>query len=160
MKKYYKNLERLNKSKDDLRKTKADYKAGKTSKVDVNRAKNIVKKDKYETNKSYKQLALDMKADKGKLRYSTGQRIRANNNGMKIAKVGAAVGVLGAGYYAYTFGQPSALITGSWNNQYTRKAALAAIGIVGAYSTAKLISDAKNSELSAYYSHKGYTRKD
>jgi hypothetical protein len=160
LKRYYANLERLNNSKEHLKKTKADYKAGKTSKLNVNRAKNIVKKDKYETEKSYKQLALDKKADKGKLRYNTGQRIRANNKGMKVAKVGATVGVLGAAYYAYTFGQPTAQVTGSWNNPYTRRAALAAIGIIGAYSTAKIISDTKNSELSAYYSHKGYERKD
>lgn len=68
-------MEGYEKSRAKEKQTKADYKSGKATKLDVNRAKNKRRDWKRQLNKDYDQLRKDKVADEGKKLYQEGKTI-------------------------------------------------------------------------------------
>ena len=104
-----------------------------------------VKEAKREVKKHYKHLALDKKADKGKIRYARGQRI-SNNDRIARGLIGlSSVAASAALYNNYTSALGSQKVTEALIN--IGKLSLAAAAIK------RLASYGPNEELRAYYNH-------
>ena len=141
-------LKRYNKAMSTYEQRKADYKASKQQGVrgdSLRYKKAKVKEAKRDVKKHYEHLAQDKKADKGKIRYASGQRITYNNT---ISNTLAKIGSLSLAAAAYN-SQTNALGNESVTN------VLAGIGAlsVSASIAQRAIDYPRNNELRAYYSH-------
>ena len=104
-----------------------------------------VKEAKREVKKHYKHLALDKKADKGKIRYARGQRI-SNNDRIARGLIGlSSVAASAALYNNYTSALGSQKVTEALINIGKLSLAAAAIKRAASYGP--------NEELRAYYNH-------
>ena len=104
-----------------------------------------VKEAKREVKKHYKHLALDKKADKGKIRYARGQRI-SNNDRIARGLIGlSSVAASAALYNNYTSALGSQKVTEALLNIGKLSLAAAAIKRAASYGP--------NEELRAYYNH-------
>ena len=104
-----------------------------------------VKEAKREVKKHYKHLAVDKKADKGKIRYARGQRI-SNNDRIAKGLIGlSSVAASAALYNNYTSALGSQKVTEALINIGKLSLAAAAIKRAASYGP--------NEELRAYYNH-------
>ena len=104
-----------------------------------------VKEAKREVKKHYKHLALDKKADKGKIRYARGQRI-SNDDRIVRGLIGlSTMAVSAAVYNNYTGALGSQKVTEALINIGKLSTAAAAIKRLASYGP--------NEELRAYYNH-------
>ena len=104
-----------------------------------------VKEAKREVKKHYKHLALDKKADKGKIRYARGQRI-SNNDRIARGLIGlSSVAASAALYNNYTSALGNQKVTEALINIGKLSLAAAAIKRAASYGP--------NEELRAYYNH-------
>lgn len=141
-------LKRYNNAMNTYEKRKADYKTSKEQGLrgDSLRLKKAkVKEAKRDVKKHYKHLALDKKADKGKIRYASGQRITYNNT---VSNTLAKIGSLSLSAAAYN------KKTNALGNERVTNA-LAGIGTISisAAIAKRAIDYPRNNELRAYYSH-------
>ena len=129
-------------------KRKSDYDISKKQGLrgDVLKLKKAkVKEAKREVKKHYKHLALDKKADKGKIRYARGQRI-SNNDRIARGLIGlSSVAASAALYNNYTSALGSQKVTEALINIGKLSLAAAAIKRAASYGP--------NEELRAYYNH-------
>mgnify|MGYP002623164906 CR=1 FL=1 len=95
MKRYNKSKENYEQSREREKQTKADYKAGKASKLEVAQAKNERKIYERQLKSDYKQLAKDKAADKGKSLYQSGKTITSDDQ-MKKTRHTVALGAAAA----------------------------------------------------------------
>ena len=140
-------LERYNKSKDIYEKRKAKYnelKKTNPSKYEKQYAKAKVKEAKQRMNKDYKHLRNDKMADKGKVRYARGERIRNNAAAAKFVHSVAGVALAGAVY-----GKQMGII----DDKVATGLALSAVAMEGASIAKRLIDEIPNRELREYYRH-------
>lgn len=104
-----------------------------------------VKEAKRDVKKHYKHLALDKKADKGKIRYASGQRISNNDQIARSLISLGSMAVTAAIYNRYT---------GALGNQKVTKALNTIGGLsLAAAAVKRAASYGPNEELRAYYSH-------
>ena len=96
MRRYRESMDGYEKSRAKEKQTKADYKSGKATKLEVNRARNKRKDWKRQLNKDYDQLPKDKLADKGKELRQQGKSIRGNGLGINRAAFAAAAISIGA----------------------------------------------------------------
>lgn len=96
MKRYNKSMENYEQKRSAEKQTKADYKAGKASKSDVQKATSERKKYERQLKSDYKQLANDKAADKGKKLYQQGKTIREANSRRGLERTVAFGGSLAA----------------------------------------------------------------
>ena len=141
-------LQRYNHSKNIYEKRKANYESIKRdstkSKYEKQLAKAQVKEAKRQMNKDYKHLALDKKADEGKILYKQGMRITNNKSqAYTLTKLGAgiATGAQLAKYYGYM------------DNKSANIASAAAIGFTVIGNIKYALDEIPNSKLRAYYTH-------
>lgn len=142
-----KGVKRFNESVSKYESAKKAYKnakeTGKT-KYEIKYAKGKVKSAERQVKKDYKHLKLDKMADKGKIRYMKGERIRANSKVSSLLKKGSSL-TLGAAYYANKLGYLS--------NQDFKKVATVTAVTFGSSYVYDYIKKRPNNELRAYYSH-------
>ena len=141
-------LERYNRSKGIYEKRKAAYndikKDSTKSKYEKRYAKAQVKEAKRQMNKDYKHLALDKKADEGKVLYKQGMRITNNRTAARnLTKIGSAIAV----------GAQVARQYGYLDSKSANTASLAAIGFTVLGNAKYALDEIPNSKLRAYYSH-------
>ena len=142
-------VKRFNESVNKYKKEKDNYitltKKSGASRYDVKMAKAKVKSAKQDVSKHYTHLALDKAADKGKLRYNKGERIRENGNlKSNLMLIGSAAAISGAKYL-----KNSNLIS---DNIHVATMGLASIS-TGASIVSKMRHIKSNNELKAYYGH-------
>lgn len=141
LERYYKSVDRYNKRKEAYKAIKND---SSKSNYEKQYAKANVKEAKRQMKKDYKHLALDKKADKGKILYKEGKRITKNwriVSGIAKAASAASIGAEYARKMGYLSTKDARMI------QYASIGATAASGILS------LIQEIPNNQLRAYYSH-------
>lgn len=141
-------LERYRRSQGIYEKRKAAYKNVKRdpskSKYEKRYAKAQVKEAKRQMNKDYKHLALDKKADEGKILYKQGMRITNNKTAAhNLTRVGSAIAV----------GAQIAKRYGYLDTKSANIASLAAIGFTALGNAKYALDEIPNNKLRAYYSH-------
>lgn len=141
-------LERYGRSSEKYERKREEYKSIKKdsskSRYEKQYAKAKMIEAKRQMNKDYKHLALDKKADKGKIRYARGERITTNNNIFHtIAKLSAGVAV--GSEYAHRYGMIS--------KRDARYAQYASAGLAIVSEIGGLLAEIPNNQLRAYYSH-------
>lgn len=140
-------LKRYSESVDRYEQKKQAYKSIKNSgesRYNKQMAKAKMKEAKQQVNKDYKHLAQDKLADKGKVRYYSGERIRGNWAVERAMRNVGSLALTGAAAMRY-FGVGS------------KKAQLAVAAIGGtsfaALGVTKAVNYKPNKELRAYYNH-------
>lgn len=145
-------LERYNKAEESYNSAskrysdaRSAYKSGTGSKAAVKSAKKEVKTAKRNLDKSYDQLKLDKRADKGKELYKRGNTIEGNKT--KVAIGGTAISI---GSYA-----ASLVLKSSIANESVANVSSAIVNIGGAAASTALATRMaiKNQQLRAYYAH-------
>lgn len=141
LERYYKSVDRYNKRKDAYKSIKnnplkSNYEK-KYAKANVKEAKKQMKKD-------YKHLALDKRADKGKILYKEGKRITNNKRIVKGIAEAASLAITGAEY---------ANRMGYLSTKDTRTIQYASVGATAISGILSVISEIPNNQLRAYYSH-------
>lgn len=138
-------LKRYDKAMETYEKRKTEYKVAKTSglKGDALKLKRAKTKEaKREVSKHYDHLKYDKRADKGKILYSQGYRIR-ENAGTKLMKAGTTAATISGMAYANglinkeQFGTVAAISSGSF-----------AVG-----AGIKFVNQYRDRNLRAYYGH-------
>ena len=139
-KRYDYDLNRYNEAKQKKAEAKAAYKNGTGTKGEYENSKIILKQQKKQLNKAYKQVKKDVRADKGKKLYESGKRITTNS----IAENWKQFGVAFLGNAAANKLRQK--------GEYKKATALCVAGnafLVGSYIRTKIM----NKRISAYYSH-------
>lgn len=141
-------LERYGRSKGIYEKRKEAYeqikKDSSKSKYEKRLAKAQVKEAKRQLNKDYKHLALDKKADEGKVLYKQGMRITDNRSkAYALTKIGGAIAV----------GAQIAKQYGYLDTKSANIASLASIGLTALGNAKLALDEIPNNKLRAYYSH-------
>lgn len=141
-------LKRYNSSKEIYEKKREEYKRIKNNKnasrYEKRYAKSKMKEAKRKMNKDYKHLALDKKADEGKILYSEGKRITQN------ARTTYMIGRLGV------YASAGAELAKQYGYIDTKTARIIEATAVGATITSKvkdILDEIPNNKLRAYYSH-------
>ena len=141
-------LKRLQNSQDILNEREQTYKNIRRdkskSKYEKQYAKAKVKEAKRQVKKDYKHLALDKKADEGKLLYAQGKRIRSNYQATQALAKAAAIITIGSQYAAQY---------GYIDSKTATYASSAAIGLTVVSGMKSLIDEIPNNKLRAYYGH-------
>lgn len=141
-------LKRYNKSLDSYEKRKNEYniirRDQSKSRYEKQYAKAKMKEAKRQLKKDYKHLALDKRADKGKVLYAKGYRITNSGNlTYNIARLGSGIAI-GAEY---------ARNKGYIDTKTARFAQYASIGATAVSGIKAMLDEIPNSQLRAYYSH-------
>lgn len=153
-------LKRYREAESNYTKRKKEYKSIKNDKNSSYNSKQLakakMKKAKQEMNQRYKNLKVLKKADKGKIRYYSGERITGRK---AVTSALAAVGTMSisAAAYIYRNNKAGGHIMGR-NSKFTDADlvnALSAIGglALGSSMVKGYIDEIPNNELRAYYNH-------
>lgn len=141
-----KGLKNYKLASDKYQRSREKFKSVKSSKnrEEIKNARYDIKRAKKELNKSYKQLAIDKKADQGKRLYAEGKTITGNMQKNAIAQVGIVVGSKAVQSMLSTYG-----------NHKVASIAGTAVGIGGTAVNAMLAGKTMrdNNRLRAYYGH-------
>ncbi len=142
-------LQRYFNSKKNYESKKASYNSLKSdssvSRYEKRMAKAKVKEAKQKMNKDYKHLSQDKLADKGKVRYKSGERIIGNSN---VAGFMSTVGTIG--YSAAVYGYKTGMIS----KKAATNIALGTTALEGAAFVKRTIDElGPNRELRAFYAH-------
>lgn len=142
LKRYNKSMDEYEQKRSKETQTRADYKAGKASKSDVNKASSERRTAERQLKKDYKQLKKDRAADKGKELYQNGETIRENKQKQNMLGLAAMGGAFATNYFA----KEGDLKLAKATYAYT-------LGVSVAHSVLKLknMNDARY--LRAYYAH-------
>lgn len=142
-------VKRYRESEETYNKRKAAYKAIRkdrsASRYNKKLAKVKMQESELNLKKNYKQLKYDKLADKGKLKYKSGMRIRDNNKLLKGVGTAAGITTMGA-YYLYSTGKIS-------QKAYLRLLAASAAAELGTAGAGAVVNKVHNDPLRAYYSH-------
>lgn len=141
LKRYRSSSERYQKRKEEYKTIKKDETK---SAYEKRLARAKVKDAKRQMNKDYKHLAIDKKADKGKVLYKEGKRITNNRRILSTVAELSSVAAIGAEY---------ANRMGYLSTKDARIVQASAAGATVTTSILTLISEIPNNQLRAYYSH-------
>lgn len=138
LKRYGVTERRYDATADRAKRAKADYKSGKITKLEYNRAKNARREAERDLKKDYRRLRQDKLADQGRRLYTDGRRINSN-----VGDLGRIAFLTGIGAnYAHNRGNYKAA-------KIIRRAGLG----VGAAAMAR--NNYQNKRIRAYYGHGG-----
>lgn len=136
VKKFYEQSDKYDAKRSEYLNTKAAYKAGKATKLQLNTAKKGMRDQKRKMKSSYKHLRQDKLGDQGKELYAKGKRITWNNAAHSYAQIGVAA--------------VSSYFEQAGNRDMAVKTAIGGTAVnVGLWA----VKEYQNTKLRAYYGH-------
>lgn len=159
MKRYNESQAEVNEKKASLKAAKEAYKTGSGTKLQVNEAKNKLKRAEFRRNADYKHLKQDKLADKGRDQYAQGKTItgsRNKANGVALLTLGASLvakqALAGKGYL-----QSPRIGNKVYQMDYG-DAAAAAVTVAG-LAAIEASFGRQQRQLRAYYGHTSYYKR-